>query len=160
MGQGRETATEREVHRGFGFEHEALAKHHAKMLKKEAKAVKKAADAGETHVPLRERRESSWLLRMIDDFIEFASHVEDAAAVHFCERFMELVIDLLAQLPTRRFTRTLMSDKALLVKARMMPLYDAPSGRLYTQLVDLFTFYQYFEIDDHTGAPEIGRAHV
>ena len=132
--------------------HEALAKHHAKMLKKEAKAVKKAADAGETHVPLRERRESSWLLRMIDDFIEFASHVEDAAAVHFCERFMELVIDLLAQLPTRRFTRTLMSDKALLVKARMMPLYDAPSGRLYTQLVDLFTFYQYFEIDDHTGA--------
>ena len=53
----------------------------------------------------------------------------------------------------RRFTRTLMSDKALLVKARMMPLYDAPSGRLYTQLVDLFTFYQYFEIGNLERGP-------
>ena len=73
-------------------------------------------------------------------------------ACAFANGSWRLVIDLLSQLPTRRFTRTLMSDKALLVKARMVPLYTAPNGRLYAQLVDLFTFYQYFEIDDHTGA--------
>ncbi|CEF97845.1 Intron-binding protein, aquarius [Ostreococcus tauri] len=132
--------------------HEALAKHHAKLLKKEAKAAKKAADEGATHVPITERRESCWFVRMMDDFIARAAEVEDEQSVQFCERFMELAIDLLSQLPTRRFTRTLMSDKALLVKSRMVPLYAAPSGRLYAQLVDLFAFYMYFEIDDHTGA--------
>ena len=143
--------------------HESLAKHHSKMLKKEAKTAKKAAEAGEAHVPIGERRESCWLVRVIDDFVSYASDATDEDGVRFCERFMELVIDLLSQLPTRRFTRTLMSDKALLVKARMVPLYTAPNGRLYAQLVDLFTFYQYFEIDDHTGAAlkdeEVASAH-
>ena len=133
--------------------HEALAKHYAKMMKKESKAEKKAKEAGETHTPLSERRDAVWLVRMMDDFIGFASQeMASEETTRFCERFLELVIDLLSQLPTRRFTRTLMSDKALLVKSRMVPLYASDSGRLYAQLVDLFTFYMYFEIDDHTGA--------
>jgi intron-binding protein aquarius len=139
--------------------HEVLSKHWGKMMKKEAKASKKASESGETHVPVSERKEACWLVRMMHDFVTYATDCvanEDAVdvdKVRFCERFIELVIDLLAQLPTRRFTHTLMSDKALLVKARMVPLYaSATAGRLYAQLVDLFAFYFNFEIDDHTGA--------
>lgn len=138
--------------------HDGLAKHWGKMMKKEAKAEAEAAARGETREAAGDRAESRWLVRMMDDFTSYATACvanEDDVnmdMVHFCERFVELAIDLLAQLPTRRFTRTLMSDKALLVKARMVPLYSAPAGRLYAQLVDLFAFYFNFEIDDHTGA--------
>ena len=87
----------------------------------------------------------------------------DAQAVRFCERFVEFAIDLLSQLPTRRFVRTVLDDKRLLVKARMMRLHAHPAGRLYSQLVDLLAFYLGFEINDHTGAPltdeDIASAH-
>ena len=74
-------------------------------------------------------------------------------SIQYCERFVEFVIDLLSQLPTRRFIRTVLDDRQLLVKARMVPLHSHPAGRLYGQLVDLFRFYHGFEISDHTGTP-------
>ena len=40
------------------------------------------------------------------------------SAIRFCERFMEFVIDLLSQLPTRRFVRAVLDDQQVLVKAR------------------------------------------
>lgn len=48
----------------------------------------------------------------------------------YCERFVELIIDLLSQLPTRRFVRTLLDDRQLLVKCRMAQLYRHPVGRV------------------------------
>ncbi|KAI8476245.1 MAG: hypothetical protein J3K34DRAFT_511964 [Monoraphidium minutum] len=50
------------------------------------------------------------------------------------ERCIELVIDLLSQLPTRRFVHALLEDRAL-------------------ALLDLATFYLDFPIDDHSGEP-------
>ena len=47
----------------------------------------------------------------------------------------------------------MLDDRRVLVKARMMPLRTHPAGRLYSQLVDLFAYYDGFEINDHTGAP-------
>jgi hypothetical protein len=44
------------------------------------------------------------------------------------ERCVELVIDLLSQLPTRRFVHAVLDDRALLVKARLSALYRAPQG--------------------------------
>ena len=39
----------------------------------------------------------------------------DEDAVSYCERFMELLTDLVAQLPTRRFFNTLMASSHVLV---------------------------------------------
>jgi intron-binding protein aquarius len=76
---------------------------------------------------------------------------------------MEFLIDLLSQLPTRRFVRTVLEDRAVLVKCRLAPLFGNPRGRLFSQLVDLYCFYQGFEINDHTGAQltddEVAAAH-
>ena len=52
----------------------------------------------------------------------------DRQKLLYCERFTELLIDLLSQLPTRRFVRTLLEDKAILIKCRMSPLLEHPQG--------------------------------
>ncbi|KAK9820367.1 hypothetical protein WJX72_009525 [[Myrmecia] bisecta] len=77
----------------------------------------------------------------------------DRLMLLYCERFVEFLIDLLSQLPTRRFVRTLLEDRAILIKCRLSALFQRPEGRLFSQLVDLFQFYMTFPIDDHTGAP-------
>ena len=48
----------------------------------------------------------------------------------YCERFVEFLVDLLSQAPTRRFVRTLLEDRAILVKCRLAPLIDHPQGEL------------------------------
>ena len=65
---------------------------------------------------------------------------------------MEFLTDMLSQLPTRRFVRTVLEDRGLLPKCRLSALFAHPKGRLFAQLVDLFKFYVGFEVDDHTGA--------
>lgn len=67
------------------------------------------------------------------------------------QRFVEFLIDMLSQLPTRRFLATVLDNRAVLVKCRMSAVHAHPRGRLFSQLVDLFAFYQRFEINDHTG---------
>lgn len=75
----------------------------------------------------------------------------DGACVRFCERFVEFLVDLLSQLPTRRFLRTLLEDKAIVVRCKMSPLFQQEQGNLFAQLVDLFEYYMNFNVDDHTG---------
>eukprot|EP00775_Hariotina_reticulata_P008502 gene8502-8684_t len=67
------------------------------------------------------------------------------------ERFVEWLIDLLSQLPTRRFVHALIEDQQLLVKARRSMLYSSPRGHLFQQLLDLLGFYCDFPLNDHTG---------
>jgi len=63
----------------------------------------------------------------------------------------------------RRFVRTLLEDRAVLIKAKLTPLFRHPAASLYRQLVDLFTFYMAFPINDHTGEAlsdeEVTQAH-
>eukprot|EP00271_Cylindrocystis_brebissonii_P006901 TRINITY_DN197_c0_g1_i1.p1 TRINITY_DN197_c0_g1~~TRINITY_DN197_c0_g1_i1.p1 ORF type:complete len:1299 (+),score=219.01 TRINITY_DN197_c0_g1_i1:142-3897(+) len=75
----------------------------------------------------------------------------DPARVLYCERFLELLIDLLSQLPTRRFVLAVVLDRAVSVKCLLVPLYSHPLGALFRQLVDLLRYYEGFEIDAHTG---------
>ncbi len=64
----------------------------------------------------------------------------DQQKLLYCERFIELLIDLLSQLPTRRFVRTLLEDRAILIKCRMSPLLEHPQGTL-----TIFSFPHYKE---------------
>lgn len=75
----------------------------------------------------------------------------DDAAVLYCERFMEFLIDLLSQLPTRRLVRPLVADVAVISKCHLSALYRHEKGKLFAQLVDLLQYYECFEIDDHKG---------
>ena len=134
-----------------------LEKHWRYLQKKHAKAAKNAAKENRPPpVPIAETLEATWLPELVDDFFTIcegavAGDKVDRDAVRFCERFIEFTIDVLSQLPTRRFVRTILDARQVLVKARMMPLFSHAAGKLYSQLVDLFKFYQSFEIDDHAG---------
>jgi intron-binding protein aquarius len=55
-------------------------------------------------------------------------------ALHYCERFLELLIDLEAQLPTRRFFNLMLDDSHLVVKASLSGLMNRPEGRLFSQV--------------------------
>ncbi|KAF5841175.1 hypothetical protein DUNSADRAFT_14005 [Dunaliella salina] len=118
-----------------------LGKHWKHLLKKEQKASKQPG-----YVPGPQRPEGRFVPALLDEFLEVLDQVvvpAEVSAVNgesseamqaeggplvlsprpllHCERLLELLVDLLSQLPTRR------------------------------QLVDLFQFYMTFPINDHTG---------
>lgn len=47
----------------------------------------------------------------------------------FCERFVEFMIDLMSQAPTRRYTHAFLEDRAVLIKCRMSELFNSEQGR-------------------------------
>jgi len=73
--------------------------------------------------------------------------------VAFVERFLILIIDLEALLPTRRFFNTVLDDSHLVVRSSLSPLSKRPEGRLFVQLLEQVRFYTRFEINDETGEP-------
>ncbi|XP_066993686.1 RNA helicase aquarius isoform X2 [Anabrus simplex] len=77
----------------------------------------------------------------------------ESDVIHYCERFLELVIDLEALLPTRRFFNTVLDDCHLVVRCHLSNLSQREEGNLFTQLLDMLKFYSRFEINDETGDP-------
>ena len=73
--------------------------------------------------------------------------------VRYCERFLELVIDLEALLPTRRFFNTVMDDCHLVVRCQLSNLLRRPEGGLFGQLLEMLKFYARFEINEESGDP-------
>ncbi|TPX49552.1 hypothetical protein SeMB42_g02582 [Synchytrium endobioticum] len=96
-------------------------------------------------------------------------------AIAYCERFVEFLIDLESQLPTRRYLNTLLHDHLVFTVssrsnlAKRGRLYiqqnrditlslpedwdsnNVNSGALYTSLLEKLSFYANFEIDDFAG---------
>jgi intron-binding protein aquarius len=64
--------------------------------------------------------------------------------VHYCERFLELMIDLEALLPTRRYFNTVMDDCHLVVRCQLSNLLQRPEGGLFGQVsyLELFLFFE------------------
>ena len=143
-----------------------LEKHWKYFMKKEAESMQRSG-----HISLKESPESAWLPALISEFFEilkcttmnlkagtlkegeFDKAVTNIPAIYYCEQFIQLITDLLSQLPTRRFVRALFDDCKLLIKARLAAFHAHPAGQLYRQLINLFEIYQEFEINDHTGKP-------
>ncbi|XP_078432564.1 P-loop containing nucleoside triphosphate hydrolases superfamily protein [Wolffia australiana] len=142
-----------------------LIKKWRKLIKKEQKESKKTGKPFDPSSSL----EVTFLRNLIEEFLaildskvipdnedgenmnSFDSELVDASCILYCERFMEFLIDLLSQLPTRRFLRPLVADLAVVPKCHLSSLYSHEKGKLFSQLVDLLQFYEGFEIDDHVG---------
>ncbi|CAN6306432.1 unnamed protein product [Urochloa humidicola] len=145
-----------------------LIKKWTKIKRREAKEAKKADQPTNPS----EMLENKFLRNLIEEFLEILnskvilssqdgdgetvlneplSGQVDDSCVLYCERFMEFLIDMLSQLPTRRFLRPLVADVAVVAKCHLSALYTHEKGRLFAQLVDLLQFYEGFEINDHSG---------
>ncbi|KAM9064638.1 RNA helicase aquarius isoform X1 [Sarcophilus harrisii] len=102
-------------------------------------------------------KERRFLSELIQRFISVLKSVPLSETltmdkVHYCERFIELVVDLEALLPTRRWFNTVLDDSHLVVHCYLSNLVRREGdGHLFSQLLDVLKFYTGFEINDQTG---------
>ncbi|XP_064403055.1 RNA helicase aquarius-like isoform X4 [Halichondria panicea] len=105
----------------------------------------------------RTQTERVFLWKLIHSYFQVldstpAEGALDEDSVSFCERCLELLIDLEAQLPTRRFFNTLLASSHLVVRSSLSVLHRRdPEGQLFKQLLTRLRLYTGFEIDDQTG---------
>lgn len=136
-----------------------LLKKWKRMTKREAKEAMKLGKSNPSNL-----LEVKFVRNFIEEFLEVLDSKVfsrkqgddelvdvDEACILYCERFMEFLIDLLSQLPTRRYLRPLVADVAVVAKCHLSALYTHVKGKLFAQLVDLLQFYENFEINDHVG---------
>ncbi|KAJ1923298.1 hypothetical protein IWQ60_005960 [Tieghemiomyces parasiticus] len=113
----------------------------------------------------------SVIAHLMDDFLARlapAAAVPDSEAVSapalislsdtdraYAERFLEFLIDLEAQLPTRRYVHLLLQDRQVITYSRRSAAYaDTTAATVaFRRLVDMLEFYLDFDIDNHTGVP-------
>ncbi|CAJ0926919.1 unnamed protein product [Ranitomeya imitator] len=102
-------------------------------------------------------RREKFLRHLIQKFLSVLQSIPETGPVsvekiHYCERFIELIIDLEALLPTRRWFNTVLDDSHLVVHCYLSSLSKREQeGHLFSQLLDMLKFYTGFEINDQTG---------
>ena len=87
----------------------------------------------------------SWLYTMINDFV---NRLQGDYNGFNCEHFVEFLIDLESQLPTRRYVNSLLHDLNLLTVIRCSSLYS--ESALLRDLFTLLRHYMHFPVDDST----------
>ncbi|KAK3748727.1 hypothetical protein QZH41_015674 [Actinostola sp. cb2023] len=121
--------------------------------------IKRKESSVDEETKLRLDKLRSFLSKFLHKFLFALETIPETESVkmdkvHFCERFLELLIDLEALLPTRRFFNTLLDDHHVVVKCRLSNLTKRDKeGKLFNQLLDMLKFYTGFEISDVTGMP-------
>ncbi|CAJ2507072.1 Uu.00g082580.m01.CDS01 [Anthostomella pinea] len=122
------------------------------QLRKAWKAAGKRYDSADDPTKARLRFERAWLYTLTLDFLRLlydAKRKQDQ--VHYCERFLEFISDLLSQLPTRRYVNTLLQDLHVLSALRLSPIVNDEDNGLLRDQCALLSHYAYFTIDDQTG---------
>ena len=102
----------------------------------------------DTQAKLRFNR--AWLCSMIADFI---SRMHTPAPLGsqdltYCEKFLEFVIDLESQVPTRRYTDVLVKDLNLPSLIRCSEVYKKPENALLRDLTSLLHHFQSFVVEE------------
>ncbi|KAJ1373953.1 hypothetical protein KIN20_036515 [Parelaphostrongylus tenuis] len=116
-----------------------------------------AEDAEDSKEARLARFERNYLWNLITRFKRTLDRVDDDSKevdledIRYCERFIELVIDLEALLPTRRFFNALVHSSKLITHCVLSKLISSEAGSLFCQLVEMLKFYARFEINDITG---------
>ncbi|KAM4663551.1 RNA helicase aquarius [Discoglossus pictus] len=126
-------------------------------LKKFWNLIKKTDEKMEVKMLEQAKQERTFLWQLIQKFLSVLISIETSGLismdrVHYCERFIELMIDLEALLPTRRWFNTVLDDCHLVVHCYLSNLNKREQeGHLFSQLLDMLKFYSGFEINDQTG---------
>ncbi|XP_017331417.1 RNA helicase aquarius isoform X3 [Ictalurus punctatus] len=119
--------------------------------------IKKNYDKMDKKDAEQAQRERTFLSALIKKFLSVLMSIPESGPmsmekVHYCERFIELMIDLEALLPTRRWFNTVLDDSHLVVSCHLSSLTQREKeGHLFCQLLDMLKFYTGFEINDQTG---------
>ncbi|KAL1953544.1 hypothetical protein VTO42DRAFT_2621 [Malbranchea cinnamomea] len=122
-----------------------------KVWRLAAKRYDMADDAGKAKIKF----ERSWLYSMLLHFMQRINTIDgrDSETIRYCERFVELLIDLESQLPTRRYVNTLLKDLNILPVIRISKLFNDEQNAPFRDLYFLLRHFIYFPVDDHSGQP-------
>eukprot|EP01129_Flabellula_baltica_P000322 TRINITY_DN1034_c0_g2_i5.p1 TRINITY_DN1034_c0_g2~~TRINITY_DN1034_c0_g2_i5.p1 ORF type:complete len:917 (-),score=186.52 TRINITY_DN1034_c0_g2_i5:806-3556(-) len=106
----------------------------------------------------RDSNDNSYLIPfMTREYLSVLSEIskdnETEENIQYCERFLEFCIDLLSQMTTRRYFRTLLDDYHVYILSKNSSLFGMKSGKKFRQLITNMDFYENFEVDDITGQP-------
>ncbi|KAJ5543140.1 CWF11 family [Penicillium sp. DV-2018c] len=125
----------------------------APALRKAWRASAKRYEAADDAAKAKMRFERSWLYTMLLDFFQRMNgpDKDQNENLLYCERFLELLVDLESQLPTRRYVNTLLKDLNLLPVIRLSQLYRVPENALLRDFHGLLEHFVEFAIDDYTG---------
>ena len=118
-------------------------------FRKAWRAAAKRYNAADEATQARIRFERAWLPSMLLDFIRRLSlDATDLSNLLYVERFLELLVDLNSQLPTRRYVHILLKDLNILPLLRTSKLYQNPADGLVRDFVALLDYFLNFPIDD------------
>ncbi|XP_061468788.1 RNA helicase aquarius [Rhineura floridana] len=126
-------------------------------LRKFWNLIKKNDEKMDENTRAQAYQERRFLSQLIRKFISVLKLIPTSGPlsmdkVHYCERFVELMIDLEALLPTRRWFNMILDDSHLVVHCYLSSLAKRnKEGHLFCQLLDMLKFYTGFEINDQTG---------
>ncbi|PGH11437.1 hypothetical protein AJ80_07116 [Polytolypa hystricis UAMH7299] len=125
----------------------------APALKKAWRLAAKRYDIADDAGKARMKFDRSWLYSMLVDFLQRLNAFEEGHAdnVRYCERFMEFLVDLDSQLPTRRYVNTLFKDLNIVPVIRLSEVYNDEANALFRDFYTLLRHFVNFAIDDHTG---------
>eukprot|EP01091_Cochliopodium_minus_P018586 TRINITY_DN7576_c0_g1_i1.p1 TRINITY_DN7576_c0_g1~~TRINITY_DN7576_c0_g1_i1.p1 ORF type:complete len:1581 (+),score=553.90 TRINITY_DN7576_c0_g1_i1:419-4744(+) len=105
--------------------------------------------------------DKKFMRTLIEDFIQDMKNYDldkednDPSAMIYFERFLEFIIDLLSQIPTRRYFRFLVEALHLEEHIRLSPFStsDDDSTYLFRKMFKMLNFYLNFEVNDFSGNP-------
>lgn len=130
------------------------------QFRKAWRAAEKKFNAADEETKVKMAFDRSWLFTLIMNFIHSISlplqgNELDRDNLVYCERFLELLIDLQSQLPTRRYVNTLIQNVNLLHICTQSQPWQYGSAKHpnydFRDLVALLHEVTCFPIDDMTG---------
>ena len=114
-----------------------------------------------TEITNEELWEKTWIPTLIINFLNKVESIKEdittsnnilSNQLPYLERCLEFLIDLLSQLPTRRFLWIYMIDIHLLERCHQSFLYQQMNNNhLFRHLLNILATYIHFEVDNHTG---------
>ena len=98
----------------------------------------------------------TFLKNLVLTYLQVLEEIPDTGEVSkdhvsFCERFMELMVDMMARLPTRRWFHLILESTHMITHSDLSTLATRREGQLYLQLLEMLKFYDTFEVDDLKG---------
>lgn len=120
-------------------------------LRKAWRAASRRFEAADDTTKVRIRFERGWLFSMQVDFLKRLNDIglSQSGNLTYCQRFLELLIDLNSQLPTRRYVNVLLLDLNLVPLIAISPMFSNKNNALLRDLVALFRHFVYFPVDEN-----------
>lgn len=113
------------------------------------RSAKKRFDSADQETQQQLRLDRVWLYNIVLDFAKrINANVFAKAESVYCSRFLAFLIDLISQLPTRRYSIVLLRDLNLIPLLRTSAIYEAREDVVFRDFVRLYEHFSTFQIDD------------